>query len=60
MRDLVGRFGADEERVVRAYAEAEQRGEVERSRNTYHLTAEQYARALWRDAVRKGWIAGLR
>lgn len=60
MRELVRRFGHDEERVVREYAAAEARGEVERKSNSYRLTAEQYARALWNDAVKKGWIGALR
>lgn len=60
MRQLVSRFGHDEERVVREYAAAEARGEVERQSNSHRLTAEQYARALWNDAVKKGWIGGLR
>lgn len=59
MRELVSRFGADEESIVREYANAERRGEVERKSNSYHLTAEEYARALWKDAVKKGWISGL-
>lgn len=58
MRELVRRFGHDEERVVREYAGAEERGEVERKSNSHHITAEQYARALWNDAVKKGWISG--
>ncbi|HYO90018.1 MAG TPA: hypothetical protein VEQ40_00190 [Pyrinomonadaceae bacterium] len=57
MRELVRRFGINEERVVREYAEAEKRGDVERKRNKYQLTAEQYARALWNDAVKKNWIS---
>jgi hypothetical protein len=59
MRELVRRFGANEERVVREYAAAEGRGEVERKSNSHRITAEQYARALWNDAVKKGWISGL-
>jgi hypothetical protein len=60
MRELVGRFGHDEERVVREYAVAEKRGEVERKSNSHRITAEQYARALWNDAVKKGWLSGTR
>ena len=60
MRDLVRRYGANEERVIREYAEAEKRGEVQRKRNSYDLMPEQYARALWRDAAHKGWISNLR
>jgi hypothetical protein len=44
--------------VVREYA-AEARGEVKRKSNSHGITAEQYARALWNDAVKKGWIGGL-
>lgn len=46
MRQLVRRFGHDAERVVREYAAAETRGEVERKSNSHGITAEQYARAL--------------
>jgi hypothetical protein len=60
MRELVRRFGPDEERVVREYAAAEERGEVGRRSNSHRITAEQYARALWNDAVKKGWVSGLR
>lgn len=59
MRELVRRFGPNEDRVVREYAAAEERGEVERKSNSHTITAEQYARALWNDAVKKGWISGL-
>lgn len=60
MRELVRRFGPVEERVVREYAAAEERGDVERKSNSHGITAEQYARALWNDAVKKGWIGGVR
>ena len=56
LRRLVERFGMNEERVIKEYAAAERRGEVKRSSNKYALSPEDYARALWRDAVRKGWL----
>lgn len=56
MLELVERYGMDEERVVCEYASAEERGEVERKSNTRGYTSRQYARALWQDGVRKGWI----
>ncbi|MCA1567915.1 MAG: hypothetical protein LC803_20160 [Acidobacteria bacterium] len=59
MRELVRRFGINEEHVVREYAAAEERGELERKSNSHGITAEQYARALWSDAVKKGWIRGI-
>lgn len=42
--------------AVRAYAEAERRGEVMRARNASGLDAEGYARALLADGLRKGWL----
>jgi hypothetical protein len=59
MHQLVRRYGHDEKRVVREYTAEEARGEVERKSNSHGITAEQYARALWNDAVKKGWIGGL-
>lgn len=56
MRDLVARFGRNEDVVCRAYAAAESRGDVPRQSNKYGLTPEQYARALWRDGARRGWF----
>ena len=56
MRLLVSQRGREEETVSRAYAAAEQRGEVARRRNRYGLTPLEYARALYRDGLRKGWF----
>lgn len=60
MREQVRRFAPIEERVVREYAAAEERGEVEIKSNSHGTNAEQYARALWNDAVKKGWTGSLR
>jgi len=56
MRELYRQQGGNEERVVRAYAAAEQRGEVRRDSNTHNVDALGYARALLRDGLRKGWL----
>jgi hypothetical protein len=56
MRLLVARYGRDEDRVCREYAAAEKRGDEERKSDRYGLVAEDYARALWRDGVRKRWF----
>ena len=56
MRKLIARFGANKDRVVREYAGAERRGEVERKSNSHNWTPEQYASALWQDGIRRGWI----
>jgi hypothetical protein len=60
MRDLFRRHRGDEETMVREYAAAELRGEVDRASNDYDLTPEDYARRLLEDARKKGWIKGFR
>lgn len=54
-RELFRRFGDDQEKIIKAYAVAEERFEVERSRNTHNLNSHAYAKALYRDAIRRGW-----
>ena len=56
MRDAWRRHRPDEEATVREYARRELRGEVNRASNRHDLTAEQYARALLADGIRKGWL----
>jgi hypothetical protein len=56
MHECFRMHGPDADSVIRAYAEAERRGEVERKRNERGLTAEEYAAALWADAIKKGWL----
>ena len=56
MRKLVETIGWDEDAVCAAYADAEADGEVIRKSNAYDRTPEEYARALWQDAKKKGWI----
>jgi hypothetical protein len=58
LRELVRRLGKDEEAVVREYARAERAGRVVRKSDRYGTDAEAYARALWRDALKKGWLRG--
>jgi hypothetical protein len=57
MRDIWRRVGPDEDRAVRAYADAERRGEAPRKSNRSGKSAEDYARALLKDARRHGWLA---
>lgn len=56
MRRLYREHGGDEALVVAAYARAEAAGEVQRKRDKNGQTAEEYAKALFRDGERKGWI----
>jgi hypothetical protein len=56
MRELFKECGGNEEKTVLAYAAAERAGEVSRRSNDYALNAEEYARRLFADGVRKDWI----
>jgi hypothetical protein len=56
MRSLIQLFGPDWDRVCPEYALAETCGRVQRRRNRYALTGDQYARVLLRDGQRKGWL----
>ena len=59
MRELFRRHGDNEETLVREYAAAERRGQVDRQSNEYDVDPEDYARRLLADARKKGWIRGL-
>lgn len=60
-RDMMRKFyqthGGQKVAVVAAYAEAERLGQVARKSNDYSIDAESYAMALWRDGIKKGWLA---
>jgi len=56
MRRLCQEHGGREDVIIKAYAEAERQGLVDRRSHDHHLDAEQYARALYSDGIQKGWI----
>ena len=56
MRQLFRLLGGDKEAVIEAYANAERTGEVSRLRNASGFGTQQYARALWNDGEKKGWL----
>lgn len=56
MRRIYVECRADEARAAREYAAAELRGEVRRARNRYGMSAEEYARRLLADGLKKGWL----
>jgi hypothetical protein len=56
MRRLYQEHRGNEEQVVCAYVAAERRGDVRRASNVNGLDAESYARALFDDGRRKGWL----
>jgi|GEM_PF-2133564 len=57
MRELFSRFNGDRIQVIEAYADAEQRGEVLRHRDSHNVGAREYAILLFADGVSKGWLA---
>ena len=58
MREFFRRFGHDDARIIREYAAAERRGDVQRTSNDYGLLPEDYARRLLADARKKvGFVA---
>jgi len=56
MRQLYKQYGNNESVLVTEYAKAEKNNIVPRKKNTYKISAEQYAKALYQDGIRKGWI----
>lgn len=56
MRQIYAACRHDPERVILEYAAAERRGEVSRSSNSTAMRAEDYARALLNDGLKKGWL----
>lgn len=58
MRKLVNELGAEKNKVCAAYAKAELDGIVPRKRNANGTSPENYAVALWKDGLRRGWLKG--
>ena len=56
MRRLYREHRGDKDRAVREYARAERAGKVQRKQDKNGQTPEEYAKALFRDGERKGWI----
>ena len=56
MRRLYREHRGHAEKTIRAFAEAERRGEVRRASNVYNLDALSYARLLFADGRRRGWL----
>lgn len=53
---LYAKNGRNPEATITAYAEAERNGEARRKSNKYGTSAEGYARALFADGEKKGWL----
>jgi hypothetical protein len=59
MLELIEQYRGNKQSVIAAYARAERRGEVAHESNKSAYTPEQYARRLWQDGIRKGWITAV-
>lgn len=46
----------NKDKTVKAYAEGEKNGEVERKSNVNNLSPETYAEQLYNDGIKKGWL----
>jgi hypothetical protein len=56
MRQLYARFSGNKSKCVKAYAEAEMRGEVRRDSNEYNISAERYAFRLFDEGILRNWL----
>jgi hypothetical protein len=56
MRRIYQENNRNESATVRAYAAAEERGEVDRESNRHGIDSVTYAKALLADGPRKGWL----
>jgi hypothetical protein len=56
MRALYRKYGGDRENTVAEYAAAERRGDIRRKRNASGLASIEYARRLFADGEKKGWL----
>jgi len=56
MKSLFARNRGDEIATARAYAKAEEVGEIVRKSNSHNRGSITYAKALIRDGKRKGWL----
>jgi hypothetical protein len=56
MIDVYARVGRNPDKAIAEYAAAERRGDIVRKSNAYGISAEDYARALLNDGLRKGWL----
>ena len=56
MRILYQQYKGEESRIIKEYAKSEELGIVVRKSNLNGVSPKEYARALFKDGVNKGWI----
>lgn len=55
MREVYGKLES-KEKTIKAYAWLEEKGCVQRKKNTNSLSAMDYAKAFLKDGINKGWL----
>jgi hypothetical protein len=59
-RDMMRRFYREQrgnpDQTIRAFADAERHGDVRRASNYYNIDVLTYARILFADGLRRGWL----
>lgn len=56
MKQLFVEHDGNESACIKSYSDAERKGLVERRKNRSNLSSEEYASALFRDGIIKGWL----
>ncbi len=56
MRAAYEKAGRNQAKAIALYAAKERRGEAQRGSNMNDLDPDEYAAALFRDGIRKGWL----
>lgn len=56
MRKLVKKYGDNDNIIIREYAAAEERGELERERDQNNTSPKEYAKRLLYDGREKHWF----
>ena len=56
MRQFYREHRGNREETIRAFAEAERRGDVHRASDIYHIDSLTYARLLFVDGLRRSWL----
>jgi len=56
MRLLYKKYGNNKSRIIQEYATAELEGKVVRFSNRGNRSGDQYAKELYREGVKRGWL----
>ena len=56
MKEIFKKYNGEKDDVIKTYAWMEGKGYAQRKSNLYHLSAMSYAKALYRDGIRRRWL----